>query len=109
MSPGSEHEVTIRAITPSSPQSLSTTRHRFHTAGGGLPDAPLNVSVEAGPQEGSVLLTWLPVTLSSAAAHATSNGARVTGYAVYAVPQGDGEQPVLVKQLHGATSEYYCR
>ncbi len=43
------------------------------------PDAPLDVQVESGPQEKSLLVTWLPVTLT---ANGTSNGTIVTGYTV---------------------------
>lgn len=47
----------------------------------GPPDAPLDVQVELGPKPGVLLITWLPVTIDAAG---TSNGVRVTGYAVYA-------------------------
>ncbi|XP_077509735.1 RIMS binding protein isoform X3 [Amblyomma americanum] len=53
----------------------------FRTLPKGIPDPPVDVQVEAGPQEGTVLVTWLPVTIN---ALGTSNGAAVTGYAVYA-------------------------
>lgn len=43
------------------------------------PDAPLDVQVELGPQEKTLLVTWLPVTLT---ANGTSNGTVVTGYSV---------------------------
>lgn len=54
------------------------------------------MQVEAGPQEGSVLLTWLPVTIDTSG---FSNGALISGYVVYA----DGQK---VKQVLGATSKY---
>lgn len=47
----------------------------------GLPDAPLDVQVEPGPSPGILMISWLPVTIDAAG---TSNGVRVTGYAVYA-------------------------
>jgi RIMS-binding protein 2 len=47
----------------------------------GLPDPPVDIQVENGPQDGTLLVTWLPVTINNAG---TSNGAPVTGYAVYA-------------------------
>lgn len=47
----------------------------------GLPDAPLDVQAEPGPSPGIVMISWLPVTIDAAG---TSNGVRVTGYAVYA-------------------------
>lgn len=42
----------------------------------GLPDPPVDIQVEAGPQDGTLLVTWLPVTVNTAAP--------ITGYAVYA-------------------------
>ncbi|XP_035708554.1 uncharacterized protein LOC110850968 isoform X4 [Folsomia candida] len=45
---------------------------------GCLPDPPIDVQVEPGPQDNTILVTWHPV------AAATSNGAIVTGYAVFA-------------------------
>ncbi|XP_070572912.1 RIMS-binding protein 2-like isoform X2 [Ptychodera flava] len=51
----------------------------FKTPPGGLPDPPLDMQVEEGPYEGSLLVTWLPVTITTSG---TSNGAVVTGYAV---------------------------
>lgn len=47
----------------------------------GPPDAPLDVQVEPGPSPGILIISWLPVTIDAAG---TSNGVRVTGYAVYA-------------------------
>ncbi|XP_076237563.1 RIMS binding protein isoform X7 [Calliopsis andreniformis] len=47
----------------------------FKTLPKGLPDPPVNIQVEAGPQDGTLLVTWQPVAL---------NGSAVTGYAVYA-------------------------
>ena len=49
----------------------------------GIPDSPIDVQIEVGPQEGTLLVTWLPVTITNAG---LSNGAVVTGYAIY----GDG-------------------
>ncbi|CAG0906688.1 unnamed protein product, partial [Cyprideis torosa] len=47
----------------------------------GLPDPPVDVQVEPGPQDQTLLVTWLPVTINNSG---TSNGAPVLGYAVYA-------------------------
>ena len=63
----------------------------------GIPEPPINVQVESGPQEGTLLLTWFPVTIDTSG---FSNGALVTGYMVYA----DG-QPA--KEAKGATSMFY--
>lgn len=46
----------------------------------GLPEPPVDVQVEAGPQEGTLLVTWLPVTLDQ---FGTSNSCPVTGYSVF--------------------------
>jgi RIMS-binding protein 2 len=64
----------------------------------GVPDPPVSVQVESGPQEGSILLTWLPVTIDTSG---YSNGASVSGYNVYA----DGQK---IKHVHGATSKCLC-
>ncbi|NXP69539.1 RIMB1 protein, partial [Ramphastos sulfuratus] len=53
----------------------------FTTPLAGTPDAPLDVQVEAGPSPGILVISWLPVTID---AEGSSNGVRVTGYAVYA-------------------------
>ncbi|NXK41449.1 RIMB1 protein, partial [Piprites chloris] len=61
----------------------------FTTPLAGTPDAPLDVQVEAGPSPGILVITWLPVTID---AEGSSNGVRVTGYAVYA----DGQKVIEV-------------
>ncbi|XP_073523667.1 peripheral-type benzodiazepine receptor-associated protein 1 isoform X3 [Phyllobates terribilis] len=66
-----------------------TTVMQLTTPAAGPPDAPLDVQVELGPQPSVLLITWLPVTIDAAG---TSNGVRVTGYAVYA----DGQKVLEV-------------
>ncbi|KAM3933650.1 peripheral-type benzodiazepine receptor-associated protein 1 isoform 5-T5 [Leptodactylus fuscus] len=66
-----------------------TTVMQLTTPAAGPPDAPLDVQVELGPKPGVLLITWLPVTIDAAG---TSNGVRVTGYAVYA----DGQKVLEV-------------
>ncbi|XP_030318569.1 peripheral-type benzodiazepine receptor-associated protein 1 isoform X3 [Calypte anna] len=61
----------------------------FTTPLAGTPDAPLDVQVEAGPSAGILVISWLPVTID---AEGSSNGVRVTGYAVYA----DGRKAIEV-------------
>ena len=61
----------------------------------GVPEPPVNLQVESGPKDGSILLTWLPVTIDTAG---TSNGTLVAGYTVYADDR-------KVKTVSGATSE----
>ncbi|XP_065571369.1 peripheral-type benzodiazepine receptor-associated protein 1-like isoform X4 [Artemia franciscana] len=59
-----------------------STSVEFRTLSKVLPDPPVDVQVEPGPQNGTLLVTWLPVTIKSTSG--TSNGVPVTGYAVYA-------------------------
>ena len=47
-----------------------------------LPDPPMDVRVDGGPQDGTILVTWIPVTLNSALP--TTKQVPVTGYAVFA-------------------------
>ena len=61
-----------------------------------MPEPPLNLTAESGPQASSVLLTWLPVTITSSG---LSNGVQVAGYQVMA----DGKRKKLVP---GATCMY---
>ncbi|XP_005056424.1 PREDICTED: peripheral-type benzodiazepine receptor-associated protein 1 isoform X2 [Ficedula albicollis] len=61
----------------------------FTTPLAGTPDAPLDVQVEAGPSPDILVISWLPVTID---AEGSSNGVRVTGYAVYA----DGQKVIEV-------------
>ncbi|XP_041439503.1 peripheral-type benzodiazepine receptor-associated protein 1 isoform X2 [Xenopus laevis] len=62
---------------------------QLSTPSAGPPDAPLDVQVELGPTPGVLLISWLPVTIDAAG---SSNGVRVTGYAVYA----DGQKVLEV-------------
>ena len=56
----------------------------------GLPDAPVDVQVDAGPEPGTLNIIWLPVTITQGG---LSNGAPVTGYLVC----GDGRQLMEVE------------
>ncbi|XP_054155497.1 uncharacterized protein LOC128953972 isoform X2 [Oppia nitens] len=60
---------------------MLTTFVDFRTLPKSLPDPPVDVQIESGPQEGTLLVTWLPVTLNQ---FGTSNNCPVTGYAVFA-------------------------
>ena len=51
----------------------------------GLPDPPVDVQVDCGPEPGTITVQWLPVTITT---YGLSNGAPVTGYIVY----GDGKK-----------------
>ncbi|GFY43431.1 RIMS-binding protein 2 [Trichonephila inaurata madagascariensis] len=52
----------------------------FRTLPKGLPDPPVNVQVEQGPQDGTLLVTWLPVHTSTA----STSIAPVIGYGIFA-------------------------
>ncbi|XP_052659022.1 peripheral-type benzodiazepine receptor-associated protein 1 isoform X9 [Harpia harpyja] len=73
---------------PEAQEQNSAVIH-FTTPLAGTPDAPLDVQVEAGPSPGILVISWLPVTID---AEGSSNGVRVTGYAVYA----DGQKVIEV-------------
>merc|ERR1719410_1071179 len=55
----------------------------FRTLKKGLPDPPMDVRVDPGPQDGTVLVTWIPVTLNVTAG-GKDKTSPVTGYAVFA-------------------------
>ncbi|XP_010291021.1 PREDICTED: RIMS-binding protein 2-like, partial [Phaethon lepturus] len=73
---------------PAGQEQNSAVIH-FTTPLAGTPDAPLDVQVEVGPSPGILVISWLPVTID---AEGSSNGVRVTGYAVYA----DGQKAIEV-------------
>ncbi|XP_074062690.1 RIMS-binding protein 3-like [Macrotis lagotis] len=52
----------------------------FTTPSAGPPDPPLDVLVEHHTSPGTLLVSWIPVTIDSAG---SSNGVPVTGYAIY--------------------------
>ncbi len=50
-----------------------------------LPDPPMDVRVDGGPQDGTLLVTWIPVINSREHGGSGSNRlAPITGYAVFA-------------------------
>lgn len=73
----------ILSMDEKNPKKLEslTTYVDFKTMPKSLPDPPVNVQVEAGPQRRTLLVTWLPLTLND---FGVSNGCPVTGYAVFA-------------------------
>ncbi|WAR02095.1 RIMB1-like protein [Mya arenaria] len=101
LSPATSHTVKIQAkdmagrFDNNVRADKLTSTVEFTTDKGGAPEPPVNVQVESGPKDGSILLTWLPVTIDVAG---FSNGALVAGYSVY----GDGKK---VKHISGATSQ----
>ena len=55
--------------------------HDFWLLFTALPDPPMDVRVDGGPQDGTILVTWIPVTLNTTSAQRV---VPVTGYAVFA-------------------------
>ncbi|MBV96403.1 Peripheral-type benzodiazepine receptor-associated protein 1, partial [Eschrichtius robustus] len=87
--PGTVYQARVEAQLPSRgswepglerPEQRAATV-QFTTLPAGPPDAPLDVQIEPGPSPGIWIISWLPVTIDAAG---TSNGVRVTGYAIYA-------------------------
>ncbi|XP_029140222.1 peripheral-type benzodiazepine receptor-associated protein 1 [Protobothrops mucrosquamatus] len=74
---------------PEVEEQVLSTEIQFTTSSAGSPDAPLDVRVDPGPTSGILVISWLPVTID---AEGSSNGVRVTGYAVYA----DGQKVMEV-------------
>jgi len=64
-----------------------------------LPDPPMDVRVDGGPQDGTILVTWIPVTLNSIVP--TTKQVPVTGYAVFADGKRvtDVDSPTSKEQL----------
>lgn len=93
LAPSTQYRVTVRAKhlravgqhagnvaqTPGRPgqEEAPGAYADFRTLTKGLPDPPQEIQLEAGPQDGTILVTWQPVN------RPTSTGP-VTGYAVYA-------------------------
>ena len=73
------------------------THVQFRTLPKGVPDPPVDVQVELGPQDRTLLVTWLPVTINSQSGK--SNGVPVTGYA-------DGRKEFEKSELCGIAEEF---
>ena len=91
LAPNTLYRVSVRAkpgklflsVDEKNPKKLEllTTFVDFRTLPKSLPEPPVDVQIESGPQEGTLLVTWLPVTLDQCG---HSNNCPVTGYAVFA-------------------------
>ncbi|XP_073948157.1 RIMS binding protein isoform X5 [Choristoneura fumiferana] len=84
LSPSTQYRVTVRAkhLRAGPPSGIAIEEAPgaytdFRTLPKGLPDPPNEIMVEAGPQDGTLLVTWQPVLRPPASGP-------VTGYAVYA-------------------------
>ena len=60
----------------------------------------MDVRVDPGPQDGTVLVTWIPVTLNVTAGGGKEKTSPVTGYAVFA----DGKR---VTDVDSPSSMFY--
>ena len=96
LSPNTTYKVKVRAKNLKAASylsdnfnSLSSGVLEVTTKPKGLPDPPLDLQVIKGPREGTVAITWLPVTINPSG---TSNGAPVLGYIIYA----DGKKVSLI-------------
>ncbi len=63
-----------------------------------MPDPPMDVRVDGGPQDGTLLVTWIPVSTNRDRANRLL--APVTGYAVFA----DGKR---VTDVDSPSSEFF--
>jgi len=96
LTPNTIYKVTVRAKNiKASPYTVERNMSKqietlsshleIRTLPQGLPDPPLDVQVDAGQNSETVMVIWLPVTITT---FGLSNGAPVTGYIVY----GDGKK-----------------
>ncbi|XP_007538458.1 RIMS-binding protein 3A-like [Erinaceus europaeus] len=85
LDPGTQYQVWVEVQLPrgslQAPWTMTSSTVTFTTPLAGPPDPPLDVLVEHHTSPGLLVVSWLPVTIDSAG---SSNGVRVTGYAVYA-------------------------
>ncbi|KAM6166727.1 RIMS-binding protein 3A-like [Erethizon dorsatum] len=83
--PGTQYQARVEVGLPwdlqQVPWEMMSSTITFHTPLAGPPDPPLDVLVEHHTSPGFLVVSWIPVTIDSAG---SSNGVRVTGYAVYA-------------------------
>lgn len=103
LSPNTTYKVKVRAKNLKAASYLGDNFHSLSsgvlevtTKPKGLPDPPLDLQVLRGKNEGSILVTWLPVTINPCGG--TSNGAPVLGYIIY----GDGEK---IKEVNSGTAD----
>ncbi|XP_022101988.1 peripheral-type benzodiazepine receptor-associated protein 1-like isoform X2 [Acanthaster planci] len=98
LSPLSVYRISVKAKSRKTSQDVKeklATEIEFKTLPGGLPDAPLDVQVKAGASPAICVVEWLPVTITTSG---LSNGAVVTGYAVYA-------EDTKVAEIHSPTAD----
>ncbi|KAL0267033.1 UNVERIFIED_CONTAM: hypothetical protein PYX00_009410 [Menopon gallinae] len=91
LAPNTIYRVTVRAKNIRAPHFDEKSQKQLErlschmefrtlSKGKGLPEAPCDIQVEPGPQDGTLLVTWVPVTTGLS----VNVPSPVTGYAVYA-------------------------
>ncbi|XP_043825440.1 RIMS-binding protein 3-like [Dromiciops gliroides] len=94
LQPGTRYCAQVEARPPGEsskkPWEETSSSMTFSTPSAGPPEPPLDVLVEHHSSPGTLLVSWIPVTIDSAG---SSNGVPVTGYAVYADGQKVTEVP----------------
>ncbi|KAH1012014.1 hypothetical protein HUJ04_001264 [Dendroctonus ponderosae] len=105
LAPNTQYRVTVRAKHHRSAQNVANLAEElpmpaaahtdFRTLPKGLPDPPSDILVEPGPQDGTLLVTWHPIS----SPHHPASG--ITGYAVYA----DGKKVTDVDSPTGKSSK----
>lgn len=66
LSPNTVYRVSVRArpgklLVQNTKKSSLVCSVEFRTLAKGIPDPPVDIRVEPGPQDGTILVTWLPV------------------------------------------------
>ena len=102
LSPNTTYKLKVRAKNLKAASYLGDNFHSLSsgvlevtTKPKGLPEPPLDLQVTKGPQEGTLTVSWLPVTINPSG---TSNGAPVLGYNIYA----DGQK---VSEVNSGTAD----
>ena len=114
LSPNTTYKLKVRAKNLKAASYLGDNFHSLSsgvlevtTKPKGLPEPPLDLQVTKGPQEGTLTVSWLPVTINPSG---TSNGAPVLGYNIYAdghkvseVNSGTADQAVIEVEPSAST------
>ena len=102
LSPNTTYKLKVRAKNLKAASYLGDNFHSLSsgvlevtTKPKGLPEPPLDLQVTKGPTEGTLTVSWLPVTINPSG---TSNGAPVLGYIIYA----DGNK---VSEVNSGTAD----
>ena len=114
LSPNTTYKLKVRAKNLKAASYLGDNFHSLSsgvlevtTKPKGLPEPPCDLQVTKGPEEGTLTVSWLPVTINPSG---TSNGAPVLGYNIYAdgckvseVNSGTADQAVIEVEPSAST------